>query len=241
MRVLELFAGSRSIGKVAEARGHEVFSVDINNFDGIDLVKDVDELLMEDIPFCPDMVWSGTPCTTYSLAAGSHHRHPNFKPKTDFALKCDRMNIKVNHFINEWLNVNPDLIYYIENPRAMLRKMYFMQGIPRVTVWYCQYGDFRAKPTDIFSNNIGNPLFNPTGWFPRAECKNYKYDKDGNVINKHCNHDPSMRGSNVRKLQAEGKNVKIGGTAAQKGNYERSIYPEELCIEIIKSTENKLK
>ena len=35
MKVLELFAGSRSIGKVAEKLGHEVFSVDINNFKNI--------------------------------------------------------------------------------------------------------------------------------------------------------------------------------------------------------------
>jgi len=218
MKVLELFAGSRSIGKVAEERGHEVFSVDINNFEGIDLVKDVDELLMEDIPFIPDMVWSGTPCTTYSLAAGSHHRYANFKPKTEFAFKCDRMNVKVNHFINEWLKVNPDLIYYIENPRAMLRKMYFMQGIPRITVWYCQYGDFRAKPTDIFSNNIGNPMFNPKGWFPRPECHNG---------NDKCHHEKAPRGSRT-------------GTQGQKGNYERSIYPPELCVEILEATERKL-
>ena len=218
MKILELFAGSRSVGKVAEARGHEVFSIDINNFEGIDLVKDVDELMMEDIPFTPDLVWSGTPCTTYSLAAGSHHRHEGYKPKTDFAFKCDRMNIKVNHFINEWLKVNPNLIYYIENPRGMLRKMYFMIGSPRVTVWYCTYGDFRAKPTDIFSNNIGNPLFNPKGWFPRAECHNG---------NNKCHHESAPRGSRT-------------GTQGLKGNYERSIYPPELVEEIITATENKL-
>ena len=42
MKVLELFAGSRSIGKVADELGYEVFSVDINDFEGIDLVKDIE-------------------------------------------------------------------------------------------------------------------------------------------------------------------------------------------------------
>ena len=74
MNILELFAGSRSIGKVADKIGHNVFSVDINNFEGINLVKDIEFLEIEDIPFIPDMIIAGTPCTTYSIAAISHHR-----------------------------------------------------------------------------------------------------------------------------------------------------------------------
>ena len=114
---------------------------------------------------------------------------------------------------------NPNLLWYIENPRGMLRKMWFMEGLPRVTVWYCTYGDFRAKPTDIFSNNIGNPIFNPTGWFPKPECHNG---------NKHCHHESAPRGSKT-------------GTQGQKGNYERSIYPPKLCEEIIEACERKFK
>ena len=42
--------------------------------------------------------------------------------------------------------------------------MDFMQDLPRYTVTYCQYGDKRMKPTDIWTNHP-NPNFLPM-------CKN---------------------------------------------------------------------
>ena len=38
--------------------------------------------------------------------------------------------------------------------------MSFMQSMPRYTVTYCQYGDKRMKPTDIWTNHP-NPQFKP--------------------------------------------------------------------------------
>lgn len=45
-----------------------------------------------------------------------------------------------------------------------MRKMSFVQGLPRYTVTYCKYGDERMKPTDIWTNHP-NPRFIPP-------CKN---------------------------------------------------------------------
>ena len=206
MKVLELFAGSRSIGKVADELGYEVFSVDINNFDGIDLVKDIEFLTKKDIPFIPDVIWASPPCTTYSIAAISHHRDMG-KPKTDFAAKSDRLVLNTLRLIKEY-----DCKYFIENPRGYLRKMHFMLGVPKTTVWYCTYGDIRAKPTDIWSNHIYS-LFNENGWKPRPMCFN------GNI---NCQHQPAPRGSRT-------------GTQGMKNNYERSKVPYELCKEILLS------
>jgi len=218
-KLLELFAGSRSWGKIAEQLGYEVFSVDHKPFDKIDLVIDIEDLEESMLPWIPDVVIDGRPCTTFSMAAGRTHRlQPNFEPKTPFAAKCDRMNIKLNDFYKKW-----NCIYYIENPRAMLRKMPYMQGMNRATVWYCKYGDIRAKPTDIFSNNIYD-AFNAKGWKPRPMCKNFKYDKQtGEVIDKHCHHESARRGAKT-------------GTQGLKGNYERSKVPKELCEEILTQT-----
>ena len=206
LKVLELFAGSRSIGKVAGELGYEVFSVDINNFEGIDLAKDIEFITKDDIPFVPDVIWASPPCTTYSIAAISHHRDMG-KPKTDFAAKSDRLVLNTLKLIKEY-----NCKYFIENPRGYLRKMDFMLGIPKTTVWYCRYGDTRAKPTDIWSNHI-HSLFNMQGWQPRLECFNG---------NKKCHHQSAPRGSRT-------------GTQGMKNNYERSKIPYQLCKEILLS------
>ena len=207
MTILELFAGSRSIGKAAESLGYKVYSSDLNDFEDIDYPIDILEFDINKVPFKPDIIWASPPCTTYSIAAISHHR-PHDKPLSDFAIKSDNIIKKTISIIKE---LNPKY-WYIENPRGMLRKQTFMQGLPRTTVWYCKYGDKRAKPTDIWSNNLRS-VFKPDGWQPRPECHNG---------NKKCHHESAPRGSRT-------------GTQGLKGNYDRSKIPNELCIEILKN------
>ena len=206
LKVLELFAGSRSIGNVADTLGYDVFSVDIKLFDKIDLAIDILDLKKNMIPFEPDIIWASPPCTTYSIAGISTHRN-NQIPISEFAKKSDLLVNKVLEIIS-WF---PNSKYYIENPRGMLRKMDFMQDLERVTVWYCRYGDIRAKPTDIWTNNLKS-LFNPNGWHPLPPCYN------GNT---NCHHEPAPRGSKT-------------GTQGLKDNYERSKIPKKLCEEILK-------
>lgn len=213
MKLLELFAGSRSIGNEAEKHGFDVFSVDWTAYDKIDLSIDIGELKLSDIPFIPDVVWASPDCTTYSIAACSTHRNIDRSGKTEYAKKCDQVNKHWLQLIKEWQKINPKLIYFIENPIGILRKMPFMQGIPRTSVTYCKYGDSSMKPTDIWSNNIHNPLFHPNGWEPRHKCHNGNFN---------CHHESAPRGSKT-------------GTQGKKGSYNRSKIPQELCEEIIKS------
>ena len=209
MKVLELFAGKRSIGKAFEEKGHEVFSVEWDrSFENIDLYKDIYELSAKEIlgKFGkPDVIWASPDCSSYSIAAISHHRkreeNGNLAPVSEYAKFCDRVN---QHTLNLIMTLSPKY-WFIENPRGGMRKMDFMHGLPRYTVTYCQYGDTRMKPTDIWTNHP-DPKFKPM-------CKN------GDPC-----HEKAPRGSRT-------------GTQGLKGSKERSVVPVELCRHIVKICE----
>ena len=205
MIVLELFAGTRSIGKAFEAAGHKVVSIDWDKqFQDIDLYADIGQLTAQQIiELCggvPDVIWASPDCTTYSVAAMNKHRtkesNGNLTPKTDYAKQCDQINAHVIELIKE---LKPRF-YFIENPRGGMRKMWFMQDIPRYTVTYCQYGDSRQKPTDIWTNHP-DPRFKPP-CKPGSPC-----------------HTPAPRGSST-------------GTQGLKNKVERARIPQELCNHI---------
>lgn len=188
----------------------EVFSIDWEPFDKINWVGDIEDMKISDVPFIPDAVWGSPDCTTYTVAAIYRHRNGT-EPKSDYAKKCDKVNQHFLSMIEEWLLINPEMVFFIENPRGMLRKMPFMQKLKRYTIWYCQYGEDRAKPTDIWTNC--------EDWIPRPICHNG---------NKNCHHQPSPRGSKT-------------GTQGIKGAYERSKIPTELCNEILSVLEKTKK
>jgi hypothetical protein len=160
MKVLELFAGSRSIGKAAEEIGMEVFSCDLIDFGGINYVADIREFDYSKIPFVPDVIWASPPCTGFSVAAIGRNWNHDKTPKTDTARLGIELVKKTIEIINHY---NPKH-FFIENPRGMLRKMPIMEQFKRHTVTYCQYGDDRMKPTDIWTNS--------DIWTPKPACKN---------------------------------------------------------------------
>lgn len=173
MKVLELFSGTQSISKEFRKAGHETFTVDFNEifqppkYEQTDLFIDVLDLTPEMVLERfgkSDVIWASPDCTTYSIAAISHHRikeeNGNLMPKSEKAKISDEV---VKHTL--WLieELKPKY-WFIENPRGGLRKMSFMQGLPRYTITYCKYGDTRMKPTDIWTNHP-NPRL-------KLPCKN---------------------------------------------------------------------
>lgn len=228
MKIVELFSGTECISNTFREHGHECFTVDWDEQFPSSWHTDISKITANDIVErfgVPDVIWIGTDCTTYSVAAISRHRKKNpetgnLDPISEYAKFCDAMNIHVREVVDELLKLNPNLVYWWENPRAAFRKMKFMEGIPRYTVTYCQYMQNdpwekrRMKPTDLFTN-VPNPGLRPP-------CKN----------GDNC-HPPAPRGTNKY------------GSQALKTAKERAMYPKELCEHIVqiceefyKSTEN---
>ena len=163
MNILELFAGSRSIGKVAEELSFNVYSSDINSFDKIDYVTNILEFDYKKVPFKPDVIWASPPCTGFSVAAIGHHWSGGkeaYIPKTETA----KLGIELVKKTLEIINYYNPKYWFMENPRGVLRKLPVVQGLKKHTVTYCQYGDERMKPTDIWTNS--------NVWIPRPMCKN---------------------------------------------------------------------
>lgn len=173
-KMLDLFCGTKSVSKEFEAAGWEVFTVDWEKKFEPTLCADIGTLTAQDIiELCggvPDVVWASPDCTSYSIAAIRYHRKKNedtgeLEPVSEYAQFCDKVN---THIINVIVNELKPKYYFIENPRGGMRKMGFVSGLPIYTLTYCQYGDTRQKPTDIWTNHP-NPKFKPP-CKPGASC-----------------------------------------------------------------------
>jgi site-specific DNA-cytosine methylase len=128
VKVLELFAGTRSISKAFDKKGHETYSVEWNkDFENITLYEDINNLTVERIiELCggvPDVIWASPDCTTYSIAGISHHRIKNastgnLDAVSEYAKFCDKTN---KHVLDLIKKIKPKY-YFIENPRRWLEE-----------------------------------------------------------------------------------------------------------------------
>ena len=168
MVILDLFAGTGSATQAFEDAGHHVVKVELDPRHDADYHYDVALLTPTDVhQMCggrPDFIWASPPCTAFSVASIGHHwggGHRVYEPKTLAARQSIDL---VRHTLGLIEAVNPRW-WLMENPRGVLRKMAAMADLTRWTVTYCQYGDERMKPTDLWGKM-------PPGWTPKPMCKN---------------------------------------------------------------------
>jgi hypothetical protein len=155
MKVLELFSGTRSIGKVCDQLGWESVSVDlILPADHQVDIMDFDYKQYEKDEF--DIVWASPPCTRYSkLQDGWFGRMRKGEIYTKEIQEKemnedDKLVLKTLEIINYF---NPHY-WFIENPAtSRMKDRPFMKDLNNYVVDYCMYSDWGyRKRTRIWTN-----------------------------------------------------------------------------------------
>lgn len=167
MIIFDFFSGTGSSTKAFEDAGHTIYRFELDpQFEATehaDIMNLTAEYLISKYGR-PDFVWASPPCTAFSVASIGHHwisGGESPEPRTESARQSQEL---VRHTILLIKKLNPTRGWLIENPRGMLRKLSVVSSLPRYTVTYCQYGDTRMKPTDLWG-------WVPS-WNPRPMCKN---------------------------------------------------------------------
>jgi len=186
LKSLFLYSAGTGFEQAFLDREHEALVIpDCYNF------NEVVEIL-NDVKIKYDATFVQPPCKTFSVAAFGHHWTGGkcaYIPRTEEAKEALS---EMQSLLTLLTNGKITKFFFVENPMGLLRKMSFMQPYKRYEITYCQYGDNRMKPTDIWSNFLW--------WNPRKKCKN------GDLC-----HEAAPRGSRTgtqkRKTHSEKKAV----------------------------------
>jgi len=167
MKLLELFSGTKSVGKVAEQLGYEVVSLDLKNADINCNILDWDYTIYEPGNF--DVIWASPPCDTFSRLKESNIGRNGYT-KESIQLDIDNIGLPILRKTEEIINYFKPKFYFIENPQTGKMKDYINK--PFYDVDYCKYADWGyRKRTRIWTNLKG---------FDAKTCKKDCNSIDGN-------------------------------------------------------------
>lgn len=216
MKILDLFSGTGSSTQAFEDAGHEVIRVDMTQFDNTDILMDMrvfatnPELFLDyiELDWRPDVIWASPPCQGFTVCQIGNmwnHDHTPKHPTSELGLEVLRSLMTIIE------RLQPKF-FWVENPRGKMRRIFEKEwpDYPRATVHYCQYGETRMKPTDLWG-------VWPEAWTPRPVCK----------PRSDC-HESAPRGSHD------------SGVQGQSDATVRSMVPYELSKELLIACETEL-
>ena len=115
MKLLELFSGTKSVGKVAEQLGYDVVSLDLKNDDIKCNILDCDYFEYEPKTF--DVIWASPPCNTFSrLKESNIGKHGCTKESIQSDI--DNIGLPILRKTEEIINYFKPNIYFIESPQT---------------------------------------------------------------------------------------------------------------------------
>ena len=218
VRILELYSGTHSVGKVAKQKGWDVVSLDLDNADiNIDILKWDYKKDYKEGDF--DIVWGSPPCHTFSHCRRSWIGR-KIKAFGDEIVTPEMLDEDMEKNGVPLLNKTLEIIEYfkpkfwfIENPQTSKMKNY-LTHLDHYDVDYCKYSDWGyRKRTRIWTNKKG---FEPK--LCKKDCENMfdpnKHKKD--VGNFYRNKDGSNK--KMHKNNLGGVTNKL--TGGKSGNKE---------------------
>ena len=163
MIIYDFFAGTGSATQAFQDAGHTVIRVelddyfeaherDILNLSAVGLIAKYGR---------PHFIWASPPCQRFSVASIGRYWNLDKTPKDIGTAEAIELVRRTRILIKE---LKPTYGYLIENPRGMLRSLDVLSDLPRRTITYCQYGETRMKPTDLWGE--------VNGWVSRPQCHN---------------------------------------------------------------------
>tara|TARA_R110000868_G_scaffold97579_4_gene268319 strand:+ start:706 stop:1374 length:669 start_codon:yes stop_codon:yes gene_type:complete len=159
-RLLELFCGTKSVGKEFQKVGYEVVSLDYNK--KFNATHTVDILTWDYKQYEPDyfnVIWASPDCTTFSLATGGKYRTKDmiYGKNNEFQERATLGNNMILRLI-EILKYFKCNCWFVENPRGLLQhfpplKEFIKEVNANMNLVY--YGNYNwgfPKATNIWSN-----------------------------------------------------------------------------------------
>lgn len=169
-KILDLCSGLGGFSEAFRRNGYKVHRID-NDI----RFKNVPETVMSDVleirpSFITlfDTVLASPPCETFSVGSIKVHWDGGWQVYEPRTASAEYAIYLVQHIFHLMKYAGAGVM---ENPRGILRKI--APRPPDVTVWYCRFGENRAKPTDLWL--FGDAQAWPIPW-EKYICKNGNLD-----------------------------------------------------------------